>query len=64
MKEKVILALKILAAVIAAVLTVLGASSCTMSLSIQKSNNNSTQGTEQTTSVDSTKIDLPTINFK
>nr|DAR14713.1 MAG TPA: hypothetical protein [Microviridae sp.] len=61
MKEKVVLGLKILAAIIAAVLTVLGASSCTMSLSIQKSNNNSTQGTEQTTSVDSTKIELPII---
>ncbi len=61
MKEKIILGLKILAAIIAAVLTVIGASSCTMSLSIQKSNSNSTQGTEQTTSVDSTRIELPII---
>lgn len=61
MKEKVVLGLKILAAIIAAVLTVIGASSCTMSLSIQKSNSNSTQGTEQTTSVDSTSIELPII---
>ena len=31
-------------------------SACTLSLSVQKQNNNSNQGTEQTTSVDSLSI--------
>ena len=53
MKDKVILALKILAAIIAAVLTVLGVTACTTSLSIQKRNNNARQETQQTIVMDS-----------
>lgn len=46
-KEVWILALKIIAAIIAAILGVLGIQSCTMSMSIAKNNNNATQQTEQ-----------------
>lgn len=46
-KEVWILALKIIAAIIAAILGVLGVQSCTMSMSIAKNNNNATQQTEQ-----------------
>lgn len=46
-KEVWILALKIAAAIIAAILGVLGVQSCTMSMSIAKNNNNATQQTEQ-----------------
>lgn len=46
-KEKFILALKIIAAIIAAILGVIGVQSCTMSLSVAKNNNNATQKTEQ-----------------
>lgn len=46
-KEIWVLALKIVAAVIAAILGVLGVQSCTMSMSIAKNNNNATQQTEQ-----------------
>lgn len=42
-----ILALKIIAAIITAILGVLGIQSCTMSMSIAKNNNNATQQTEQ-----------------
>lgn len=46
-KEQIILALKIIAAIIAAILGVIGVQSCTMSLSVAKNNNNATQKTEQ-----------------
>lgn len=46
-KEMWILILKIIAAIIAAILGVLGMQSCTMSMSIAKNNNNATQQTEQ-----------------
>lgn len=46
-KEVRILALKIIAAIITAILGVLGIQSCTMSMSIAKNNNNATQQTEQ-----------------
>lgn len=46
-KEVWILILKIAAAIIAAILGVLGVQSCTMSMSIAKNNNNATQQTEQ-----------------
>lgn len=45
---------------IIAIITTLYVQSCTMSLSVSKNNQNSTQKTEQTTtsSVDSTKINI------
>ena len=46
-KEVWIIALKIVAAIIAAILGVLGVQGCTMSMSIAKNNNNATQQTEQ-----------------
>lgn len=46
-KEVWILVLKIIAAIVAAILGVLGIQSCTMSMSIAKNNNNATQQTEQ-----------------
>lgn len=46
-KEVWILILKIVAAIAAAILGVLGIQSCTMSMSIAKNNNNATQQTEQ-----------------
>lgn len=46
-KEIWILTLKIVAAIAAAILGVLGIQSCTMSMSIAKNNNNATQQTEQ-----------------
>ena len=46
-KEVWILVLKIVAAIVAAILGVLGMQSCTMSMSIAKNNNNATQQTEQ-----------------
>nr|DAO97050.1 MAG TPA: hypothetical protein [Bacteriophage sp.] len=46
-KEIWILILKIIAAIAAAILGVLGVQSCTMSMSIAKNNNNATQQTEQ-----------------
>lgn len=46
-KEVWILILKIVAAIVAAILGVLGIQSCTMSMSIAKNNNNATQQTEQ-----------------
>lgn len=46
-KETWILILKIIAAIAAAILGVLGVQSCTMSMSIAKNNNNATQQTEQ-----------------
>jgi hypothetical protein len=46
-KEIWILILKIVAAIAAAILGVLGVQSCTMSMSIAKNNNNATQQTEQ-----------------
>lgn len=46
-KEIWILILKIVAAIAAAILGVLGIQSCTMSMSIAKNNNNATQQTEQ-----------------
>lgn len=59
-KEKWILILKIIAAVIAAILGVIGVQSCTMSLSVAKNNNNATQKTEQsaTSSVKNDSINL------
>lgn len=58
MKDKIVLALKILAAIIAAILTVLGVTNCTTSLNIQKHNTNSKQKVEQSqsTSIDSTRV--------
>ena len=46
-KEIWSLILKIVAAIAAAILGVLGIQSCTMSMSIAKNNNNATQQTEQ-----------------
>lgn len=46
-KEIWTLILKIVAAIAAAILGVLGVQSCTMSMSIAKNNNNATQQTEQ-----------------
>lgn len=46
-REVWILILKIVAAIAAAILGVLGVQSCTMSMSIAKNNNNATQQTEQ-----------------
>lgn len=46
-KDIWILILKIVAAIAAAILGVLGIQSCTMSMSIAKNNNNATQQTEQ-----------------
>lgn len=46
-REIWILILKIVAAIAAAILGVLGVQSCTMSMSIAKNNNNATQQTEQ-----------------
>lgn len=46
-KEIWVLILKIVAAIAAAILGVLGVQSCTMSMSIAKNNNNATQQTEQ-----------------
>lgn len=59
-KEKWILILKIIAAIIAAILGVIGVQSCTMSLSVAKNNNNATQKTEQsaTSSVKNDSINL------
>lgn len=59
-KEKIIFILKLLAAIIAAILGVIGMQSCTMSLSVAKNNNNATQKTEQsaTSSVKNDSINL------
>lgn len=46
-REIWILILKIVAAIAAAILGVLGVQSCTMSMSVAKNNNNATQQTEQ-----------------
>jgi len=52
--------IKIICTAIISITAVLTAQSCTMSLSVSKNNQNSTQKTEQTTtsSVDSTKINI------
>lgn len=52
--------IKIICTAIISVAAVLTAQSCTMSLSVSKNNQNSTQKTEQTTtsSVDSTQVDI------
>ena len=55
-KEIVVLILKIIAAIATAILGVIGAQSCTMSMSIFKNNNGGNQQTEQSTKVDSTQI--------
>lgn len=59
-KERWILILKIIAAIVAAILGVIGVQSCTMSLSVAKNNNNATQKTEQsaTSSVKNDSINL------
>jgi len=52
--------IKIICTAIISIAAVLTAQSCTMSLSVSKNNQNSTQKTEQTTtsSVDSTNINI------
>lgn len=55
-KKTVVLVLKIIAAIATAILGVIGAQSCTMSMSIFKNNNGGNQQTEQSTKVDSTQI--------
>lgn len=60
-KKKVIYKIvEIVCTAIISIAAVLTAQSCTMSLSVSKNNQNSTQKTEQTTtsSVDSTKINI------
>lgn len=54
--------IKIICTAIISITAVLTAQSCTMSLSVSKNNQNSTQKTEQTTtsSVDSTDINVQT----
>ena len=61
-KKKIIFILKLLAAIIAAILATLGVTACTLSLSVAKNNNNATQKTEQKAS-SSLKQDSLTINF-
>lgn len=60
-KEVWILILKIVAAIVAAILGVLGVQSCTMSMSIAKNNNNATQQTEQKAS---SEVKNDSINLK
>lgn len=60
-KEVWILILKIVAAIAAAILGVLGVQSCTMSMSIAKNNNNATQQTEQKAS---SEVKNDSINLK
>jgi hypothetical protein len=60
-KEVWILILKIVAAIAAAILGVLGVQSCTMSMSVAKNNNNSTQQTEQKAS---SEVKNDSINLK
>lgn len=60
-KEIWILILKIVAAIAAAILGVLGVQSCTMSMSIAKNNNNATQQTEQRAS---SEVKNDSINLK
>lgn len=60
-KEVWILILKIVAAIAAAILGVLGIQSCTMSMSIAKNNNNATQQTEQKAS---SEVKNDSINLK
>lgn len=60
-KEQIILALKIIAAIIAAILGVIGVQSCTMSLSVAKNNNNATQKTEQSAT---SEVKNDSINLK
>ena len=60
-KEVWILILKIVAAIAAAILGVLGVQSCTMSMSVAKNNNNSTQRTEQKAS---SEVKNDSINLK
>lgn len=55
-KKTIVLVLKIIAAIATAILGVIGAQSCTMSMSIFKNNNGGNQQTEQSTKVDSTQI--------
>ena len=60
-KKKIIYEIiKIICTAIISIAAVLTAQSCTMSLSVSKNNQNSTQKTEQTTksSVDSTNINI------
>lgn len=57
-KKRIIQAILTCITTIASVILV---TACTLSLSIQKQNNNSTQQTEQTNSVDSTSIN-PILN--
>ena len=57
--------IRAISAAIIAIITTLCVQSCTMSLSIAKNNNSSTQKTEQTStsSIDSTKININPKNY-
>lgn len=55
-KQKVLKTVQIILEAAAAIAAVWLITSCTMSMSIAKNNNNATQSTEQTTRVDSTSV--------
>ena len=55
-KQKVLKTVQIILEAAAAIAAVWLITSCTMSMSIAKNNNNATQSTEQTTRVDSTTV--------
>ena len=55
-KQKLLKTVQIILEAAAAIAAVWLITSCTMSMSIAKNNNNATQSTEQTTRVDSTSV--------
>lgn len=55
-KQKLLKTVQIVLEAAAAIAAVWLITSCTMSMSIAKNNNNATQSTEQTTRVDSTSV--------
>lgn len=58
-KQKIYKTIEIVVKAILAIAAVWLAVSCTMSMSIQKNNNSSTQSSEQSTKVDSSTVNLP-----